>query len=174
MPLLPAPAQLIHPEKDARIAALTARLALADARIAAQDAQIAAQDARIAALEARLDELTRPSKTPGNSSKPPSHGQKQDLPAPSTDRPPRKSRPGVGRALHPHPNRTLDRLLATCPKCEAVFPDASQSPQQVYERIELPPVRPDVTQIRLFGGRCSCCGERVTAQAPAGLQAYRT
>jgi transposase len=27
-----------------------------------------------------------------------------------------------------------------------------------------------VTQIRLFGGRCVCCGERVTAQAPAGLQ----
>jgi transposase len=34
----------------------------------------------------------------------------------------------------------------------------------------LPPIRLDVTQIRLFGGRCACCGERVTAQAPAGLQ----
>ena len=50
-----------------------------------------------------------------------------------------------------------------------MFPDASQTPQQVYERIELPPVRPDVTQVRLFGGRCACCGERVTAQPPAGL-----
>jgi transposase len=27
-----------------------------------------------------------------------------------------------------------------------------------------------VTQIRLFGGRCACCGERVTAKAPAGLE----
>jgi transposase len=51
-----------------------------------------------------------------------------------------------------------------------VFPDASQTPQQVYERIELPPVRPDVTQVRLFGGRCACCGERATAKAPAGLE----
>ena len=50
------------------------------------------------------------------------------------------------------------------------FPDASQTLQQVYERIELPPVRPDVTQVRLFGGRCACCGDRVTATAPAGLQ----
>ena len=91
-------------------------------------------------------------------------------PAPGTDRPPRKSRPGVGRTLHPNPDRTIDRRLTTCPKCEAVFPDASQTPQQVYERIELPPVRPDVTQVRLFGGRCACCGERVTAAAPAGLQ----
>jgi transposase len=54
--------------------------------------------------------------------------------------------------------------------CDAVFPDASQTPQQIYERIELPPVRPDVTQIRLFGGRCACCGERATAEAPAGLE----
>ena len=177
MPLLPAPAQLSHLEKDALIAALTARLSLADKRIAiqdahiaAQDARIAAQDARIAVLEARLNELSRPPKTPGNSSKPPSQGQKQDLPAAATDRPPRRSRPGVGRTLHPNPDRTIDRLLSTCPKCEAVLPDALQTPQQVYERIELPPVRPDVTQIRLFGGRCACCGERVTAQAPPGLE----
>ena len=151
MPLLPAPAQPSHLEKDALIAALTARLALADKRIAAQDAHIAAQDARIAALEVKLNELSRPPKTPGNSSKPPSQGQKQDLPAPATDRPPRKSRPGVGRTLHPNPDRTFDELLTTCPKCEAVFPREAQIPQQVYERIELPPVRPDVTQIRLFG-----------------------
>jgi transposase len=170
VPRLPVPAQLSHPEKDALIAALTARLALADARIAAQDARIVAQDTRIAALEARLNELTRPPKNPDNSSKPPSHGHKQDLPGPATDRPPRKSRPGVGRTLHPNPDRTIDNLLTTCPKCDAAFPEASQTPQQVYERIELPPIRPDVTQIRLFGGRCACCGERATAEAPAGLE----
>jgi transposase len=170
VPLLPVAAQLSHPQKDALIAALTARLVLADERIAAQAARLVAQDARISALEARLDELTRPPKTPGNSSRPPSQAQKQDLPAPSTDRPARKSRPGVGRTLHPNPDRTINRLLATCPNCAAVFPGASQTPQQVYERIELPPIRPDVTQIRLFGGRCACCGERVTAKAPAGLE----
>jgi transposase len=163
VPLLPAPAQLSHPEKDALIAALTARLALANTRMAAQDA-------RIAALEARLNELTRPPKTPGNSSKPPSQGQKPDLPTPAANRPPRKSRPGVGRTLHPNPDRTIDRRLTACPKCDTAFPEAPQIPQQVYERIELPPIRPDVTQIRLFGGRCACCGERSTAAAPAGLE----
>jgi transposase len=170
VPPLPATAPLSHREKDALIAALTARLALADARIAAQDARITAQDARIAALEARLNPPTPTPKTPGNSSKPPSQGQKPDLPTPAADRPARKSRPGVGRTLHPHPDRTIDRLLTTCPKCEAVFPDTSQTPQQVYERLELPPIRPDVTQVRLFGGRCACCGERVSAPAPAGLE----
>ena len=40
----------------------------------------------------------------------------------------------------------------------------------MYERIELPQAKPDVTLVRLFGGRCACCGERVTAEAPAGLE----
>jgi transposase len=154
---------LSHAEKDALIAALFARLAEALERIAVQDA-------RIAALEARIAELTRPPKTPGNSSKPPSQGQKTNLPESGTDRPPRKSRPGVGRMLHPNPDHTIDARLTTCPKCEAAFPAASQTAQQIYDRIELPPIKPDVTRVQLFGGRCACCGERVTAAAPAGLE----
>jgi transposase len=141
-----------------------------DALILALFAQLATAHEKIAALEARIDELTRPPKTPDNSSKPPSQGQKPNRPEPGGERPPRKSRPGVGRALHPNPDRVIDARLTACPKCEAAFPEASQTPQQVYERIELPPVRPDVTQVRLFGGRCACCGERVTAEAPAGLE----
>jgi transposase len=147
--------RLSHEEKDALILALFA--------------QLAAAHEKIAALEARLDELTRPPKTPDNSSRPPSQGQKQNQPDGET-RPPRKSRPGVGRALHPNPDREIDRKLSNCPTCASVFPEASQTPQQVYDRIELPPVRPDVTRVRLFGGRCACCGERATAQAPAGLE----
>ena len=138
-----------------------ARLVAADARIAEQDARIAIQNARIAALEARLGELTHPPKNPGNSSK-------SDKPSSDAPRPPRKSRPGVGRMLHPNPDHVIDARLAACPKCEAAFPETSQTPQQVYERIELPPVRPEVTQVRLFGGRCACCGER--AEAPPGLE----
>jgi transposase len=154
--------RLSHAEKDALILVLLGQLTAAHERIATQDA-------RIAVLEARLDELTRPPKTPDNSSKPPSQGQKQNR-AEGDVRPPRKSRPGVGRTLHPNPDRVIDARLSACPKCEATFPEASQTPQQVYERIELPPVRPDVTQVRLFGGRCVCCGERVTAEAPPGLE----
>ena len=147
--------RLTHAEKDALILALFGQLASAHEKITA--------------LEARIDELTRPPKTPDNSSKPPAQGQKPNRPD-GEIRPPRKSRPGVGRALHPNPDRVIDARLSACPNCEAAFPDASQTPQQVYERIELPVVRPDVTQVRLFGGRCACCGERVTAEAPPGLE----
>jgi len=61
--------KLSHAEKDALILALFTQLASAQQTIAAQEA-------RIAALEARLEELSRPPKTPDNSSKPPSQGQK--------------------------------------------------------------------------------------------------
>src|SRR3954466_2680617 len=156
MSVPPDLATLSHAEKDALILALFRQLAVAEARIAA--------------LEARVDDLIGPPKTPDNSSKPPSQGQKQDTPAAGADRPPRKSRPGAGRGLHPNPDREIDRRLASCPKCEAVFAEGLQTPQQVYDRIELPPIRPDVTRVRLFGGRCACCSERSTAEAPAGLQ----
>lgn len=112
MPLLPAPAQLGHSEKDALIAALTARLASADTRIAAQNTYIAVQDARIAALEARLDALSRPPKTPGNSSKPPSQGHKQDRPAPLRIARRAKAAPALaGRCIRTRIARSTDGWL---------------------------------------------------------------
>jgi len=145
---------LSHAEKDDLILLLLGRL----------DAALA----RIADLEKRLAVLERPPKGPDNSSLPPSKGQKSERPA--GDKPPRRSRPGVGRTLEPNPDRVVDATLDACPHCAAVFPEARQTPQQVYDRIELPPVRPEVTRVRLFGGRCACCGERATAQAPSGLE----
>jgi hypothetical protein len=75
-----------HSEKDALMQTLSEQLAAAQERIPTQDAGIAA-------LEARLDALIRPSKTPDNSSKPPSQGRKQDRPP--ANRPPRKSPPMI-------------------------------------------------------------------------------
>jgi len=49
------------------------------------------------------------------------------------------------------------------------MPVLTQTPQAIYDRIEIPPIVPDVTRVRLFGGRCACCGERVVASAPPGL-----
>lgn len=130
--------------------------------------QLEAALARIAELEARLAKLERPAKTPDNSSLPPSKGQKPDVPA--GGKLPRAVRPGVSRALEPNPDRITDAKLEACPHCAAAWPQAPQTPQMVYDRIELPPVRPDVTRVRLFGGRCTCCGERAIAPAPAGLE----
>jgi transposase len=115
VPLLPACPRLSHAEKDALIAALTARLVTADERIAAQDT-------RIAALEARLNELSRPPKTPDNSSKPPSQGQKQDRSASGTDRPARKSRPGVGPNAGSAPGSHDQQAAGRLPEMQSGIP----------------------------------------------------
>ena len=47
---------------------------------------------------------------------------------------------------------------------------ARRMTEPAYERIELPPIKLDVMQVHLFGGRCVCSGERVSAEAPAGLE----
>jgi transposase len=145
-------------EKDALILSLLPLIGRLDAALA-----------RIAELEARLALLEKPPKTPDNSSLPPSKGQKRDQPS-DGNKPPRKSRPGVGRTLEPNPDRIVDRLLDACPHCTAAWAAEPQTPQHVYDRIELPPIKPDVTRVRLFGGRCACCGERAIASAPPGLE----
>lgn len=148
---------LSHAEKDAVILSLLPLVG-----------QLEAALARIAELEKRLAAFERLPKTPDNSSLPPSKGQKSDRP--SGDKPPRKSRHGFGRALESNPDRIVDAKLDACPHCAADFPSGQQTPQQVYDRIDLPPIKPDVTRVRLFGGRCACCGARVIAPAPSGLE----
>lgn len=127
---------------------------------------------RVPDLEARIDELSRPPKTPDNSSTPPSQGRKPNAtpPTPAKAGGRRKGRPGVARGLHLDPDRVVDAVVETCPHCRAVMPAAAQTPQAVYDRIEIAPIVPDVTRVRLFGGRCACCGERVVALAPPGLE----
>jgi transposase len=147
-----------HAEKDALILSLLPLVA-----------QLEAALLKIAALEARIEELTRPPKTPDNSSTPPSKSPKPDRSVQKELRR-RRGRPGTARALAEHPDRVVQAHLDACPSCQAGFPAEAQTPQHVYDRIELPPVRPHVTRVELFGGRCTCCGVRATAAAPAGLQ----
>ncbi len=123
--------------------------------------------AEIVVLKARIEDLLRPPKTPGNSSLPPSKGQKPNQRAGKPA--PRKSRPGFGRSLHPNPDRTAAFHLDACPHCTASWASQPQVQQQVYDRIELPPIKPEITRVHLFGGRCACCGNSAVATAPDGL-----
>lgn len=146
---------LTDPQKDAVILSLVGQLQVALAEIAD--------------LQARIETLTRPPKTPDNSSQPPSSSRKANRKAAGKTRR-RRSGPGIGRALHDAPDRTVELYLENCQTCAAAFPITAQTRQHAYDRIELPPIKPDVTRVHLFGGRCGCCGTRAMASAPAGLQ----
>ena len=130
----------------------------------AQAQQIGVLAARIAELEAKL---AAPTKTPDNSSLPPSKGQKPNLP----DRPkkPHGGRPGVARALAERPDRIIEATLAACPHCAHALGPTDLPEIHAYDHIDLPPLRPIVTRINRHRGVCPCCQNRVAAPAPEGF-----
>src|SRR5690349_21239345 len=78
-------------------------------------------------------------------------------------------RPGVARPLAPEPDRTERRLAEECPHCQATLSSATQRCRHRYDHIDLPEVRPVVTRVELFGGRCGQCGRRYRADPPAAM-----
>jgi len=137
--------------------------------ILAQARQIELLERRIAELEAKLG---GPPKTSENSSVSPSRDKKANTPErpKGARREASVGRAGGGRKLHPHPDHVVEAVAECCPHCRAKVAPAGQTPMQVYDKIELPPVRPIVTRVILKGCRCRRCGGRVVAPAPSGLE----
>ena len=156
MPQLPNLDHLSHPEKDALIRLLWA--------------QVQSLTARVAALEATLAE---PSKTPENSSLPPSKGQKPNRPEKAKRIGPRKGslgRKGGGRPLTCDPDETVTAKAVACAHCQAALADTDQVLHGRYDKIDLPVVRPLVTRVERYAGHCTCCGGVTLAAIPAGLE----
>ena len=145
-------------DKDAMIAALLARIE----ELMARNAWLVA---RVAELEAKLDQ---PPKTPDNSSVPPSKGQKAS--EASKPKPKSKPHPGAHRELHPQPTQRHPVFACRCQGCGADVRDVAQSPCETYDRIEIPKIEPDVTQVSLYGGVCPGCCKRFKAAPPEGLE----
>lgn len=142
-------------------------VALAQAEaIERQGAEIATLRTEIAELRTKLD---RPPKTPDNSSVPPSRGQKKTTEFVKS-RKKKKPHPGAHRPLHPNPTHRRDILASVCGHCGADVSRNPQAPCEVYDRIEIPPIAPEITRVSLHGGVCPCCARRFKARAPAGLE----
>jgi len=144
---------------------LVALVLAQQAQIEALTAQVAALTAEVAALQARLKV---PPKTPDNSSKPPSQGEKPNHP----DRPRkcRRGRAGVARALAEHPDHVIEATLAACPHCAHPLGPAEPTSIHAYDHVELPPIRPIITRVNRHHGTCPCCRQRIVAPVPAGLE----
>jgi transposase len=130
--------------------------------ISALTKQVETLTARVVELEARLGE---PPKTPGNSSLPPSKGQKASEAA--TPKAKAQAHRGAHRPLHPDPTSRREFRAACCQRCGVDVADAPQFACESYDRIEIPAIAPDVTRVTLMGGVCPCCGKRFKATPPA-------
>lgn len=126
--------------------------------------------ARVAELERKLGE---PAKTSGNSSLPPSKGHKPNRPDKAKGTGPRKGslgRQGGGRPLAKDPDQFVTAKAKACAHCYARLDDADQRLHALYDRIDLPPVRPLVTRVERYAGQCRCCGQTTLAPVPDGLE----
>jgi len=136
-----------------------------DERIAELEALLAKALARIAELE---DQLNKNSK---NSSKPPS----TDLPGtPRSRKEPSGRKPGgqPGHSKHQRAFLKPDRVIPVQPKacsccggplhCDDIEPERHQV-------IEMPKVKPDVTDYLLYSGSCDHCGHVTRAELPLGV-----
>jgi transposase len=90
--------------------------------------QNAALTARVAALEARINV---PPKTPGNSSLPPSKGEKANRAGKAKK--PRKGRPGVARKLAESPDEVREVFADTCPGCGKALSPGDQPDVHAYD-----------------------------------------
>jgi transposase len=131
---------------------------------------LTSQAKRIAELEALVADLqARLGLNSSNSSKPPSSDGPHVKPAPPKT--PSGKRPGgqPGHARHERtrrePTRVVDVRPCTCGRCGSGL--EGDDPDPAWRQVvELPPVRPDVTEYRIHTLTCPGCGTATAAEAP--------
>jgi transposase len=69
-----------------------------------------------------------------------------------------------------HPDETVIARPVCCAHCQAALDAADQRLEARYDKVDLPPVRPVVTRVERYAGRCRCCGHTTRAPVPAGLE----
>jgi transposase len=116
----------------------------------------------------------QPKRTSKNSSLPPAKGFKPAVKK-GTDSSPMKriaslGRAGGGRPLSDNPDQVLEARLKSCNKCGLDLPESLQKLVQRYDKIDIPPICPVVTQVKLYGCTCPDCGEVQIAPVAAGLE----
>ena len=110
--------------------------------------------------------LQRPAKTSRTSSKPPSTDRKErrEHSKPGGAKP---GHEGHSRALSPEADCVVDHAPQQCPCCcLALLPELPSEVVSVYERIELPQIRPIIEHHRRLAVQCPGCGTRVVAAPP--------
>ena len=161
---LPDLKQLTDAEKDALIVELWE-----------ENQSLGKQLLEMAERLAKIEEkLNKPPKTSKNSSVPPSQTQKRNQ---TKGRPKgirrqaSVGREGGGRQLHPDPDQIVTAKVKACPHCAATIAESEQKLHAVYDKIEIPPIKPIVTRVNQYGGKCEHCQQEYVAPVPVGMEA---
>jgi transposase len=120
------------------------------------------------------EKLNKPAKNSHNSSIPPSQDKKSSKTSEEKKEKQRREasvgRKGGGRELHPNPDKRIVSRVKKCPHCGERVSEAEQSLFAVYDKIEIPPVKPIVTRVEQYGGHCHHCGKDYVSPVPRGYE----
>ena len=108
-------------------------------------------------LEKRITELETVKKTSLNSSNPPSKDQKVNLEPEVVQQKQRLAslgRKGGGKPLHENPDFTHVLRPDVCEHCGSFLLGALDVIHAVYDKIELPPIKPTITRVTQLA--CTC------------------
>lgn len=132
-------------------------------------AQVQHLEARVAELEQRLG----PPKTAHNSSVPPAKSEKPNPPrvlrCERAKRGPKVGHVGHARPFVP-PDRIVERRVEQCVNCGQDLQTTEQKLHSRHQQVELPEIRPIVTEVRCYATTCTQCGTTQHGTYPAGLE----
>jgi len=162
------PPAFLHESWERTPPAVQAYMRALEARVEALEAMVQALQEHNRALQEQLHQTSR------NSSRPPASDPPQSE---RLHRPRRKRRRG-GQPGHPGHTRLLlpveevDEVVvlkpAQCVHCQAPLSGDDRKPYR-HQVIEIPPLKPVVTEYQWHQLACPACGERTRAPWPAGV-----
>jgi transposase len=131
-----------------------------ETRYAALEADNTALRAQVAALQARVEELERASLRQAAPFRVPPEKRKAEPRRPGR----KKGHPGAWRPRPAHVDAEVEVPLDGCPACGGALTDVTRVEQYVEELPE--PVRPHVTRLITYRGRCAGCRRGVASRPP--------
>ena len=120
-------------------------------------------------LKKKLEKYEKPKKTSKNSSLPPSQTEKGNIKRKAKGK--GRAHGQGGRALSEKPDETFKAKVKQCAYCQQGLDTEKQKLALVYEKIDLPKVKPVVRRIERYEARCPDCQQVTQAPVPLGLEA---
>jgi transposase len=142
--------------------------------LAARAAAIERRNEKIRELEEELAQFRRPTKTPENSSVPPSRGQKANRIEHRGRKPgPKRGHLGVSRRRSA-PDLVVECRPHACAGCGQPLPETGGRRVGQSQVTELPAVQPVVVEAWQYAVTCGHCRAHTVGAYPAGLEPHRT
>lgn len=124
---------------------------------------------KIEELEKKLEKYEKPKKTSKNSGLPPSQTEKGNIKRKSKGK--GRAHGQGGRALSERPDEIIKAKVKQCAYCQQGLDTDKQKLALVYEKIDLPVLKPLVRRIERYEARCPDCQQVTQAPVPLGLEA---